>query len=53
MWGRGARAEAIGEGWTVEGTMVGVDSTGALVLRDANGEEHVIRAADAIRVEDR
>ena len=53
MWGCGGHSEVISGGRTLEGTMVGVDSTGALILRDANGEQHVIHAADAISVEDR
>ena len=53
MWGCGAQAEVVGEGRILEGTISGVDSTGALILRDANGEEHAIHAADAISVEDR
>ncbi|OFX17904.1 MAG: biotin--[acetyl-CoA-carboxylase] ligase [Armatimonadetes bacterium RBG_16_58_9] len=50
MWGVGARVEVTAEGRVVSGIMRGVDSTGALVVGDDDGNECVIHAADGLRV---
>lgn len=48
MWGLGRQADVAAEGRSLRGTVAGVDSTGALVLRDSLGSDHAIRAADAV-----
>ena len=53
MWGAGSRAEVVGEERTLEGIIMGVDSTGALVLKDAEGRRHAIHAADQITIADK
>lgn len=48
MWGIGRQAEVRMEGRVLRGAISGVDSTGALVIRDDSGREHTIVSADSI-----
>lgn len=50
MWGIGCRADVVMNDTTIAGTIAGVDSTGALVLVDADGAEQVVCAADAVNL---
>ena len=51
MWGLDRQAVIVCEDERVRGAITGVDSTGALVLRDADGNRHIIRAADAVNID--
>ena len=50
MWGVGAHAEATTGGQRFTGIIRGVDSTGALILEDGSGADHLIHAADRISI---
>ena len=48
MWGVGKQASVTAEGRVLQGAVLGVDSSGALLLRDSGDEVHVIRVADSL-----
>ena len=50
MWGMDARVEVSAEGRVARGIMLGVDSTGALVVGTDGGGELVVHAGDGLRV---
>ncbi|MCE5313684.1 MAG: biotin--[acetyl-CoA-carboxylase] ligase [Armatimonadota bacterium] len=50
MWGVGRVVEVATEARSILGHIEGADDTGALIIKDARGHRHCIRAADTIRV---
>jgi BirA family biotin operon repressor/biotin-[acetyl-CoA-carboxylase] ligase len=50
MWGAGRQASVETEGRVLQGIILGVDCSGALLLHESSGEVHVIRAADSLTI---
>lgn len=50
MWGVGKKVEISAQEQLLAGTISGVDSSGALIIKDACGETQTIVAADAIKL---
>lgn len=50
MWGAGRQAQVDTEGDTFSGQISGVDPSGALLVRRADGAERVVIAADSVRI---
>ncbi|MGC8863396.1 MAG: biotin--[acetyl-CoA-carboxylase] ligase [Armatimonadota bacterium] len=50
MWGVGREASVETDGRNIRGTILGVDSSGALLVREPLGKTHAVYSADAVRL---
>ena len=51
MWGCGRQVSILTEGQTLHGAIMGVDSTGALLLKDPDGNVKTVHAIDAMHLD--
>ena len=51
MWGIGRQVSVLTEGQTLQGAIMGVDSSGALLLKDPNGNVITVHAIDAMHLD--